>query len=57
MNEKLFGVKAGFDEDAYTTRLDRAHPEFRERERKAMRIANEINGVRPPFPLPISCGV
>ena len=45
-NEKLFGVKAGFDEDVYTTRLDRSAPDFKERERKAQRIANEIIGVR-----------
>jgi PAB1-binding protein PBP1 len=43
-NEKLFGVKTGFDEDVYTTRLDRTAPDFKERERKAQRIANEIIG-------------
>ncbi|KAJ7066951.1 hypothetical protein C8F01DRAFT_1247367 [Mycena amicta] len=41
-NEKLFGVKTSFDEDAYTTKLDRNAPDFKERERKALRIANEI---------------
>nr|GAT60766.1 predicted protein [Mycena chlorophos] len=41
-NEKLFGVKTSFDEDAYTTKLDRNAPDFKERERKAQRIANEI---------------
>jgi hypothetical protein len=46
VNEKLFGVKATFDEDAYTTKLDRSAPDFKERERKAQRIANEIIGVR-----------
>jgi PAB1-binding protein PBP1 len=44
-NETLFGVKASFDEDAYTTKLDRSAPDFKERERKAQRIANEIIGV------------
>ncbi|KAF7374915.1 LsmAD domain-containing protein [Mycena sanguinolenta] len=43
-NEKLFGVKTTFDEDAYTTKLDRNAPDFKERERKAQRIANEIIG-------------
>ncbi|KAG2017742.1 hypothetical protein CC2G_007227 [Coprinopsis cinerea AmutBmut pab1-1] len=43
-NEKLFGVKASFDENVYTTKLDRNAPDFKERERKAMRIANEIMG-------------
>lgn len=43
-NEQLFGVKASFDEDIYTTKLDRSAPDFKERERKAQRIANEIIG-------------
>ncbi|KAF8808712.1 hypothetical protein BYT27DRAFT_7222826 [Phlegmacium glaucopus] len=43
-NETLFGVKASFDEDVYTTKLDRTAPDFKERERKAQRIANEIIG-------------
>lgn len=44
-NEKLFGVKTNFDEDVYTTKLDRSAADFKERERKAQRIANEIIGV------------
>ena len=44
-NEKLFGVKAGFDEDLYTTKLDRNAPDFKERERKAQQLANEIMSV------------
>ncbi|KAH9850336.1 hypothetical protein C2E23DRAFT_322598 [Lenzites betulinus] len=44
VNEKLFGVKAGFDEEAYTTKLDRNAPDFKEKERKAQQIANEILG-------------
>ncbi|TFK28121.1 hypothetical protein FA15DRAFT_665603 [Coprinopsis marcescibilis] len=43
-NETLFGVKASFDEDVYTTRIDRNAPDFKERERNAQRIANEIMG-------------
>ncbi|KAH9481288.1 PAB1-binding protein 1 [Psilocybe cubensis] len=43
-NEQLFGVKASFDEDVYTTKLDRSAPDFKERERKAQKIANEIIG-------------
>jgi hypothetical protein len=43
-NEKLFGVKTNFDEDVYTTKLDRSAADFKERERKAQRIANEIIG-------------
>jgi len=44
VNEKLFGVKTNFDEDAYTTRLDRSAPDYKEKERKALRIASEILG-------------
>lgn len=44
-NESMFGVKTHFDEDAYTTKIDRSAPDFRERERKAQKLANEINGV------------
>jgi len=47
VNEQLFGVKGSFDEDLYTTKLDRSAPDFKERERKAQKIANEIIGVRP----------
>ncbi|KZT73682.1 hypothetical protein DAEQUDRAFT_721755 [Daedalea quercina L-15889] len=42
VNERLFGVKANFDEDVYTTKLDRSAPNFKERERWAAGIANEI---------------
>ncbi|KAI0091301.1 hypothetical protein BDY19DRAFT_935038 [Irpex rosettiformis] len=42
VNEKLFGVKAGFDEEAYTTKLDRSAPDFKEKEKKAQQLANEI---------------
>ncbi|KAI3983095.1 hypothetical protein MKX01_035376 [Papaver californicum] len=42
-NEALFGVKSTFDEELYTTKLDRG-PQMREREREASRIAREIEG-------------
>lgn len=45
-NEKMFGVKTTFDEDVYTTKIDRSTPDFKERERKAQALANEIMGVR-----------
>jgi PAB1-binding protein PBP1 len=45
VNEKLFGVKTNFDEDLYTTKLDRSAADYKERERKAQQIANEIMGV------------
>lgn len=46
VNEKLFGVKTQFDENVYTTKLDRTAPDYKERERHAQRIANEIINVR-----------
>ncbi len=45
VNESLFGVKTSFDEELYTTKLDRSGADFKERERKAQKIANEIVGV------------
>lgn len=45
VNEKLFGVTATYDEDVYTTKLDRSGPDFKDRERQAQKIANEITGV------------
>lgn len=42
-NEALFGVKSTFDEELYTTKLERG-PQMRELEREAMRIAREIEG-------------
>ena len=47
VNEKLFGVKTGFDEDLYTTKLDRSGADFAEREKRAQALANEIMRVRP----------
>lgn len=44
-NEQLFGVTTSFDEGAYTTKLDRSAPDFKERERKAQQIADEISRV------------
>ncbi|KAJ8755957.1 hypothetical protein K2173_024502 [Erythroxylum novogranatense] len=42
-NATLFGVTSTFDEELYTTKLERG-PQMREREREAMRIAREIEG-------------
>ncbi|KAJ6845053.1 polyadenylate-binding protein-interacting protein 4 isoform X3 [Iris pallida] len=42
-NEALFGVKSTFDEELYTTKLERG-PRMRELELKASRIAREIEG-------------
>lgn len=42
-NEALFGVKSTFDEDLYTTKLEKG-PKMRELEKEALRIAREIEG-------------
>ncbi|KAJ4836846.1 hypothetical protein Tsubulata_018475, partial [Turnera subulata] len=42
-NEMLFGVKSTFDEELYTTKLERG-PQMRELEKEAVRIAREIEG-------------
>ena len=44
-NEQLFGVKTHFNEDDYTTKLDRSGKDFKEREKRAEQIAAEIIGV------------
>ncbi|KAJ1725315.1 poly(A)-binding protein binding protein [Coemansia erecta] len=41
-NEKLFGLTTDFDEEIYTTKLDRTRADYKEREREASRIAQEI---------------
>ncbi|MCO5547703.1 hypothetical protein L7F22_001154 [Adiantum nelumboides] len=41
INKTLFGVESTFDEELYTTKLERG-PQMREREREAWRIAREI---------------
>lgn len=43
VNETLFGVKSTFDEELYTTKLERG-PKMRDLEREAMRLAREIEG-------------
>jgi PAB1-binding protein PBP1 len=49
-NEELFGITPQFDENVYTTKLDRSAADFKERERKAQRIANEIIGATTSNP-------
>jgi hypothetical protein len=41
-NERLYNVKSDYDENMYTTTIDRSHPEFKAREARAERIAREI---------------
>lgn len=42
-NEMLFGVTSTFDEELYTTKLEKG-PQMRELEKQALRIAREIEG-------------
>lgn len=42
-NANLFGVQSTFNEELYTTKLDRG-PQMRELEREALRLAREIEG-------------
>ncbi|KAI8049179.1 LsmAD domain-containing protein [Syncephalis plumigaleata] len=41
-NKKLFGLKSDYNEEIYTTKLDRNKPDYKEREKAAIKIANEI---------------
>ena len=41
-NERRFGLKSDFDENIYTTTLDKNHPLYPQREAQAARIAKEI---------------
>ncbi|KAK6072446.1 LsmAD domain-containing protein [Seiridium cupressi] len=41
-NEKLFGLKTDYDENIYTTQIDKNHPKYRERLAQADRKAKEI---------------
>lgn len=41
-NEKLFGLKTDYDENIYTTQIDKSHPQYRERMAAAEKKAREI---------------
>ncbi|KAK6338284.1 hypothetical protein TWF730_002349 [Orbilia blumenaviensis] len=41
-NERLFGLKSDFDENIYTTQIDKSHPSYQKREALAAQIAREI---------------
>uniref|UniRef100_A0A2D3VJU2 LsmAD domain-containing protein n=1 Tax=Ramularia collo-cygni TaxID=112498 RepID=A0A2D3VJU2_9PEZI len=46
-NERLYGVQTTYDENMYTTAIDRNTPEFRRKQAEADRIAREIEGSAP----------
>lgn len=41
-NEQLFGLKTDYDENMYTTSIDKSHPQYRERMAQADKKAREI---------------
>lgn len=41
-NERLYGVKSDYDENIYTTTIDRSDPLYKQKEAAAERIAREI---------------
>lgn len=41
-NERLYGVRSDYDENYYTTALDRSHPTYKQRAAQADKIAREI---------------
>lgn len=42
VNEQKFGLKSDYDENIYTTTIDRSNPLYPQREAEAQRIAQEI---------------
>jgi PAB1-binding protein PBP1 len=45
VNEKKFGVTTDFNEDIYTTKLDKSASDFKTKEARAARLAREIENV------------
>lgn len=43
-NEARFGLKSNYNEDLYTTKLDRGTKDFKAKEKEAERLAAEIMG-------------
>lgn len=50
VNERLFGATTSYDENLYTTRIDRNDPSYKKREAEAARIAREIEGTQSDNP-------
>ena len=49
-NERLFGATTSYDENIYTTRIDRSDPSYKRKEAKAAQIAREIESSEPDNP-------
>lgn len=48
-NKRLFGGESTYDENLYTTKLDKSGPDYKKREKEADRLAKEIMGVSLAF--------
>ncbi|RYP40793.1 hypothetical protein DL767_001439 [Monosporascus sp. MG133] len=46
-NERLFGLKTNYDENFYTTQIDKSHPQYKERMMAAEKKAREIERSLP----------
>jgi PAB1-binding protein PBP1 len=44
VNERQFGIKTTYDENLYTTAIDKSHPQYKERLARAEKAAKEIEG-------------
>lgn len=49
-NKKLFGVESSYQEDLYTTRLDKDSPIYVQRQTEAEHIAKDIEGIKESNP-------
>lgn len=47
VNERNFGTQSTYNEEEYTTSIDRSHPEYKRRAAQADRLAKEIEGSAP----------
>jgi len=49
-NEQKFGLSTDYDENIYTTRINKSNPRYRQQEAEAARIAREIEGTSAENP-------
>lgn len=49
-NEQKFGLSTDYDENIYTTRINKSNPRYRQQEAEAARIAHEIEGTSTENP-------
>lgn len=47
VNEEKFGVRSDYDENLYTTTIDRSRPDYNDRLARAEKIARKIEGSAP----------